>query len=74
MLVLSRYRDESIVITAGDERIVVTVIDVRGDKVRLGVDAADHVAVNRDEIQQSIDRGEPPPPKRGRRPRNELGD
>ena len=36
MLVLSRHRDESIII--GDN-IVITVVDVRGDKVRLGIDA-----------------------------------
>ncbi len=36
MLVLSRHRDESIMI--GDE-IVVTIVDIRGDKVRLGIDA-----------------------------------
>ena len=36
MLVLSRHRDESIMI--GDD-IVVTIVDIRGDKVRLGIDA-----------------------------------
>ena len=36
MLVLSRHRDESIMI--GDD-IVITIVDIRGDKVRLGIQA-----------------------------------
>jgi carbon storage regulator CsrA len=36
MLVLSRHRDESIII--GDD-IVLTIVDIRGDKVRIGIDA-----------------------------------
>jgi carbon storage regulator len=53
MLVLSRTRDESLVI--GDN-IVVTVVDIRGDKVRLGVDAPAEVAVHRLEVYQAIQR------------------
>ena len=44
MLVLSRHRDESIMI--GDE-IVVTIVDIRGDKVRLGIDAPQDIPVHR---------------------------
>lgn len=51
MLVLSRYRDESIVI--GDD-VVVTVVDVRGDRVRLGIQAPPHVSVHRREIYNAI--------------------
>ena len=40
MLVLSRHRDESIMI--GDD-IVITIVDIRGDKVRLGIDAPQEV-------------------------------
>lgn len=53
MLVLSRYRDESIHI--GDD-IVVTVVDVRGDRVRLGIQAPPHVMVHRREIYDAIAR------------------
>jgi carbon storage regulator len=53
MLVLSRQRDESIII--GDN-IVVTVVDVRGDKVRLGIDAPREVSVHRREVYDAIRR------------------
>lgn len=53
MLVLSRYRDESIVI--GDD-VVITVVDVRGDRVRLGIDAPAHISVHRREIYDAIAR------------------
>jgi carbon storage regulator len=51
MLVLSRQRDESIYI--GDH-IVVTVVDIRGDKVRLGIDAPRDVTVHRKEVYDLI--------------------
>jgi carbon storage regulator len=51
MLVLSRKRNEQIVI---GENIVVTVVDVRGDKVRLGVDAPQDVPIHRHEIHDAI--------------------
>ncbi|MFQ5731575.1 MAG: carbon storage regulator CsrA [Planctomycetaceae bacterium] len=51
MLVLSRQRDESIVI--GDN-IVVTVVDIRGDKVRLGIDAPKSITVHRQEVYDAI--------------------
>lgn len=53
MLVLSRQRDESIVI--GDN-IVVTIVDIRGDKVRLGIDAPVEVPVHRQEVYEAIQR------------------
>ena len=53
MLVLSRQRDESIII--GDD-IVVTVVDVRGDKVRLGINAPTEVPVHRREVFEAIQR------------------
>ncbi len=53
MLVLSRYRDESIYI--GDD-VIVTVIDVRGDRVRLGIQAPPHISVHRQEIYDAIRR------------------
>ena len=53
MLVLSRHRDESIII--GDN-IVITVVDVRGDKVRLGIDAPTDIPVHRQEVYEAIQR------------------
>lgn len=53
MLVLSRQRDESIVI--GDN-IVITIVDIRGDKVRLGIEAPSEVPVHRQEVYEAIQR------------------
>jgi carbon storage regulator len=53
MLVLSRQRDETIRI--GDA-IAVTVVDIRGDKVRLGINAPSLVPVHREEIYAQIQR------------------
>ncbi len=53
MLVLSRQRDESIVI--GDD-IIITIVDIRGEKVRLGITAPAHVPVHRKEIYEAIKR------------------
>jgi carbon storage regulator len=55
MLVLSRKKNESIVI--GDN-IVITVVDVRGDKVRLGIDAPKDVPVHRREVYEAIKKAE----------------
>jgi len=53
MLVLSRKRDEKIMI--GDN-VVVTVVSIRGDKVRLGIDAPKSIAVHRSEVYEAIQR------------------
>jgi carbon storage regulator len=53
MLVLSRQRDESIII--GDN-VIVTIVDVRGDKVRLGIEAPREVSVHRREVYEAIQR------------------
>lgn len=55
MLVLSRHRDEQIVI--GDD-IVLTVVSIRGDKVRLGIDAPSNVPIHRREVYEAIRRTE----------------
>jgi carbon storage regulator len=66
MLVLSRQRDETIMI--GDD-IEITVVDIRGEKVRLGINAPPHIPVHRKEVYEAIKRenqataqakGEPP--------------
>src|SRR3954452_1946176 len=53
MLVLARQRDQTVII--GDD-IEVTVVDVRGDKVRLGISAPKHVSVHRKEVYEAIRR------------------
>lgn len=53
MLVLSRKKDEKIVI---GENITLMVIEIRGDKVRLGIDAPRDVAVHREEVYDAIKR------------------
>lgn len=53
MLVLSRKKDEKIVI--GDN-ITLMVIEIRGDKVRLGIDAPKDVSVHREEVYNAIKR------------------
>ena len=53
MLVLSRQRDETIMI--GDE-VEITVVDIRGDKVRLGITAPRSIQVHRKEVYDAIKR------------------
>jgi len=53
MLVLSRQRDESIMI--GDD-VEIIIVDVRGDKVRLGITAPKEIPVHRREIYDAIQR------------------
>jgi carbon storage regulator len=53
MLVLSRQRDESIMI--GD-KVVITIVDIRGDKVRLGIEAPEEIPVHRQEVYDAIKR------------------
>jgi carbon storage regulator len=53
MLVLSREESESIVI---GEEIIVTVVAIRGDKVRLGISAPKDVPVHRKEVYEAIER------------------
>ena len=55
MLVLSRKKNESIVI---NDNITIVVVEIRGDKVRLGVEAPKEVPVHRREVFDAIQRGE----------------
>ena len=57
MLVLSRKKNESIVI---DNDITIVVVDIRGDKVRLGVEAPKEVPVHRHEVYELIKQNEAP--------------
>lgn len=58
MLVLSRKNNESIVIK---DNITITVVEIRGDKVRLGIVAPKEVPVHRQEVYEAI-HGQPPAP------------
>jgi carbon storage regulator len=51
VLILSRRVNESIVI---NDDVIVTVLEVRGDQVRLGIRAPRHVTVHREEVQREI--------------------
>lgn len=51
MLVLSRKKNESIIV---DDKIVITVVEIRGDKVRLGIEAPREVAIHRSEVRDAI--------------------
>ena len=51
MLVLSRKKNESVIIR---DDIVVTVVEIRGDKVRLGIEAPKEVTVHRREVYEKI--------------------
>jgi carbon storage regulator len=55
MLVLSRKKNESIVI---NDDITIVVVEIRGDKVRLGVEAPEEVPVNRREVYDAIKKSE----------------
>jgi carbon storage regulator len=55
MLVLSRKINETIII---NDNIVITVVDIRGDKVRLGIDAPKDVPVHRQEVYDAIKRAQ----------------
>ncbi len=62
MLVLSRKKNESIII---NDNITITVVEIRGDKVRLGIEAPKDVSVHRREVYEAIQdqtrRGNPMP-------------
>lgn len=53
MLVLSRKKNEKIMIGDG---VTVVVVEIRGDKVRLGIDAPPEVPVHRQEVYEAIQR------------------
>jgi len=55
MLVLSRKKNESIII---NDDISIVVVEIRGDKVRLGVEAPKEVPVHRREVYEAIKRSE----------------
>lgn len=56
MLVLSRKKNESIVI---NNDVVITIVEIRGDKVRLGIVAPKDVSVHREEVYEAIHGNKP---------------
>lgn len=56
MLVLTRYKDESIVITTVEGCTEVTIMEVHGGKIRLGIVAPKNVSVHRKEVQLLINK------------------
>ncbi len=58
MLVLSRKKDESVVIGGN---VTITIVDIRGDKVRLGISAPKEVSVHRQEVFDAIQRASQTP-------------
>lgn len=61
MLVLSRQRDETVTLEYVDPQrgrvyMEVTIVDIRGDKVRLGITAPKEVSVHRKEVYEAIKR------------------
>jgi carbon storage regulator len=61
VLVLSRQKSEEVVFTFPDgRRGVLTVVEIRGDKVRFGVEFPKDIGINRREVQDAIDKEFPP--------------
>lgn len=56
MLVLSRKKNESLIIGHGSEQIVISVVKICGDRVRLGVTASPNIPVHRKEVHDAIHR------------------
>ncbi len=55
MLVLSRHKNETIII---NDNIKITIVEIRGDKVRLGIEAPKEIPVHRKEVYEAIKRSE----------------
>lgn len=56
MLILSRRKNQSIII--GDD-IMIVVIEIRGDRVRIGIEAPETVAIHRKEVYDALSRDQP---------------
>jgi len=62
MLVLSRKKYESIIIGHGSEQIVISVVEIRDDKVRIGITAPTRIPVHRKEVYDAIFGSQQTPP------------
>jgi carbon storage regulator len=56
MLILTRMKDQRIVINNGT--VVVTVVEISGNSVKLGIDAPAEIPIHREEVQRRVDRRE----------------
>lgn len=56
MLVLSRKKDESVIIA---DEVIITVVEIRGDKVRLGIECPKEISVHRKEVYEAIKKSNP---------------
>ena len=56
MLVLGRKRDEEVVLILGNQEMTIRVMDIRGDKVRLGIAAPPEMLVHRKEVWEAVKR------------------
>lgn len=54
MLVLSRKEGERVIMRTGSDVVEVCIVELRGDKVRLGINAPKHIAVHREEVDRQI--------------------
>lgn len=54
MLVLTRKRKESVVVGEGEQRVTITVVEVRGDRVRLGIEADVSIPIHRKEVFEAM--------------------
>lgn len=64
MLVLSRKKGEKVIIGEGATQITITVVEIRGDKVRYGIDCDRSIPVHREEVYNEIHHGYKDPPPR----------
>lgn len=58
MLILTRRKDESIVIGTGADAVVVTLVDIVGLHAKLGIQAPDQVQIDREEVREAKETGE----------------
>jgi len=54
VLVLSRKRNEKIIIGSGENKIEIMIVDIKGDKVRLGIQAKAEIPIHREEVWNII--------------------
>lgn len=55
MLVLRRRKDEKIIIGEGEDQVMVQVVEIREGSVKLGIVAAEHIPVNREEVWKAVE-------------------
>ncbi|HZZ79913.1 MAG TPA: carbon storage regulator [Gemmataceae bacterium] len=55
MLILSRKKDEQLIVRLGDQTVVIRVLSVMRERVRIGITAPREVAVHREEVARRID-------------------